>query len=445
GRTDFVTVNSDGTNVQWSHGAGAGANKPLQQMWEYGVNDPDRSHDFKIRNRSGQVIYSWPTVHVKSLSDLSRASDYFSEAGATAATKAFGRQNFEYINGQKPTESPGVPKVYTFIGQGDASYTISFKTQGPTVNKLYYAAGGRALEYNQLFMYSQLYVESTQDHQQRLNGLRQVVNRTYRIGTTKRVEVSQGNVQTKKVLESTNLNIDDFVDDPLSYVKTPSNKVLGFYPTNATTNAFRPGGVQELNEYQLSQLFTDQKLQEAARTRNPIRLMIGFDYPDAYGNSETLVPVNLTVLPEIQHNIKFFKNDDTQNIAEKPFSKQAGHPVFYVYAGNQGNASVNLGGSVTSIQPLRINLTSNENFTDKDWQITGIPRTLHIENSTNRTNNARERNIELVGNLLPGDYFGTIRFGRKEQLFEIRVKPHTPTITTTAEQLRGTALQKVPV
>ncbi len=35
--------------------------------------------------------------------------------------------------------------------------------------------------------------------------------------------------------------------------------------------------------------------------------------------------------------------------------------------------------------------------------------------------------------------------GRKEQLFEIRVKPHTPTITTTAEQLRGTALQKVPV
>ncbi|HIA7083826.1 TPA: hyperosmolarity resistance protein Ebh, partial [Staphylococcus aureus] len=445
GRTDFVTVNSDGTNVQWSHGAGAGANKPLQQMWEYGVNDPDRSHDFKIRNRSGQVIYDWPTVHIYSLEDLSRASDYFSEAGATPATKAFGRQNFEYINGQKPAESPGVPKVYTFIGQGDASYTISFKTQGPTVNKLYYAAGGRALEYNQLFMYSQLYVESTQDHQQRLNGLRQVVNRTYRIGTTKRVEVSQGNVQTKKVLESTNLNIDDFVDDPLSYVKTPSNKVLGFYSTNANTNAFRPGGAQQLNEYQLSQLFTDQKLQEAARTRNPIRLMIGFDYPDAYGNSETLVPVNLTVLPEIQHNIKFFKNDDTQNIAEKPFSKQAGHPVFYIYAGNQGNASVNLGGSVTSIQPLRINLTSNENFTDKDWQITGIPRTLHIENSTNRTNNARERNIELVGNLLPGDYFGTIRFGRKEQLFEIRVKPHTPTITTTAEQLRGTALQKVPV
>lgn len=444
GRTEFVTVNADGTNVQWSNGAGAGANKPLPEMWPYGVND-SRSWDYKIRNRSGQVIYDWPTVHINSLKDLARASDYFSEAGATPATKAFGRQTFEYINGERPTESPGVPKVYTFIGKGDASYTISFKTQGPTIDKLYYAAGGRALEYNQLFMYSQLYVESTQDYQQRLNGLRQVVNRTYRIGTTKRVEVSQGNVQTKKVLESTNLNIDDFMDDPLSYVKTPSNKVLGFYPTSANTNAFRPGGVNPLNEYQLSQLFTDDKLQQAARTGSPIRLMIGFDYPDAFGNGETLVPVNLTVLPEIQHNIKFFKNDDGQNIADKPASKQAGHPVFYVYAGNQGNASVNLGGSVTSIQPLRINLTSNENFTDKDWQITGIPRTLHIENSTNRTNNARECNIELVGNLLPGDYFGTIRFGRKEQLFEIRVKPHTPRITTTAEELRGTALQKVPV
>ncbi|SBB90346.1 cell wall associated fibronectin-binding protein [Staphylococcus aureus] len=444
GRTDFVTVNADGTNVQWSNGAGASANKPLPQMWPNGVND-SRSWDFKIRNRSGQVIYDWPTVHINSLKDLARAGDYFSEAGAPASTKAFGRQIFEYINGERPTESPGVPRVYTFIGKGDASYTISFKTQGPTIDKLYYAAGGRALEYNQLFMYSQLYVESTQDQQQRLNGLRQTVNRTYRLGTTKRVEISHGNVQTKKVLESSNLNIDDFIDDPLSYVKTPSNKVLGFYPTNANSNVRRPGGVQELNEYQISQLFTDDKLQQAARNRTPIQLMIGFDYPDGHGNAETLVPVNLTVLPEIQHNIKFFKNDDGQNIADKPASKQAGHPVFYVYAGNQGNASVNLGGSVTSIQPLRINLTSNENFTDKDWQITGIPRTLHIENSTNRTNNARERNIELVGNLLPGDYFGTIRFGRKEQLFEIRVKPHTPTITTTAEQLRGTALQKVPV
>lgn len=444
GRTDFVTVNADGTNVQWSNGAGQGANKPLPQMWPYGVND-SRSRDFKIRNRQGQTIYEWATVQIYSLKDLARAGDYFSEAGAPAATKAFGKQIFEYINGEKPTQSPGVPKVYTFIGEGDASYTISFKTQGPTTNKLYYAAGGRALEYNQLFMYSQLYVESDSDYQLRLDGLRQIVNRSYRLGTTKRVEVSQNNFKDRKILESTNLNVDDFIDDPLSYVRTPSNKVLGFYSPNDNPTAFRNGRAHDLNEYEISQLFTDQKLQEAARSGRPIRLMIGFDYPDGYGNHETLVPVNLTVLPEIQHNIKFYKNDDTEDLAQKPFSKQAGHPVFYVYTGNQGNASVNLGGFVSTNQPIRINLTSNVNFSDSDWQITGIPRTLHIENSTNRPNNNRERNIELVGNLLPGDYFGTVRFGRKEQPFEIRVKPHVPRITTTAEELRGKALQKAPV
>ncbi len=25
-----------------------GANKPLQQMWEYGVNDPHRSHEYTL-------------------------------------------------------------------------------------------------------------------------------------------------------------------------------------------------------------------------------------------------------------------------------------------------------------------------------------------------------------------------------------------------------------
>ena len=37
--------------------------------WPYGVND-SRSRDFKIRNRSGQVIYDWTDVHVNTLRDL---------------------------------------------------------------------------------------------------------------------------------------------------------------------------------------------------------------------------------------------------------------------------------------------------------------------------------------------------------------------------------------
>ncbi len=76
---------------------------------------------------------------------------------------------------------------------------------------------------------------------------------------------------------------------------------------------------------------------------------------------------------------------------------------------------MNLGGSVTSIQPLRINLTSNENYGRKLATYRYSAYIIHIENSTNRPNNARERNIELVGNLLD---LGTIRFGRKEQLLK---------------------------
>ena len=104
--------------------------------------------------------------------------------------------------------------------------------------------------------------------------------------------------------------------------------------------------------------------------------MIGFDYPDAFGNGETLVPVNLTVLPEIQHNIKFFKMMTVKILLINLLQNKLDIRFSMYMQVIKGNASVNLGGSVTSIQPLRINLTSNENFTDKDWQITGIPRTL---------------------------------------------------------------------
>lgn len=64
-------------------------------MWPYGVND-SRSRDFKIRNRSGQVIYDWTDVHVNTLRDLARA-DYFSEAGAPAATKAMGNKRLDIL------------------------------------------------------------------------------------------------------------------------------------------------------------------------------------------------------------------------------------------------------------------------------------------------------------------------------------------------------------
>ncbi|MGC9615949.1 hypothetical protein ACO2FM_10135 [Staphylococcus pasteuri] len=48
-----------------------------------------------------------------------------------------------------------------------------------------------------------------------------------------------------------------------------------------------------------------------------------------------------------------------------------------------------------------------------------------------------KKNIELVGHLDPGIYFATVRFGKNEQQFEIRVKPPAPHIVTTAEELHG--------
>ncbi len=52
--------------------------------------------------------------------------------------------------------------------------------------------------------------------------------------------------------------------------------------------------------------------------------MIGFDYPDGYGNSETLVPVNLTVLPEIQVNINSLKMTILKILLKNHFQNKLG-------------------------------------------------------------------------------------------------------------------------
>ncbi|MEJ7207552.1 hypothetical protein, partial [Staphylococcus epidermidis] len=59
-----------------------------------------------------------------------------------------------------------------------------------------------------------------------------------------------------------------------------------------------------------------------------------------------------------------------------------------------------------------------------------------------RTNNTNERNFALVGTLLPGDYYITVRLGDREDVFEVRAKPSPPRITTTAIELKGKAGQK---
>ncbi|MCU7258035.1 hyperosmolarity resistance protein Ebh, partial [Pseudomonas aeruginosa] len=219
--------------------------------------------------------------------------------------------------------------------------------------------------------------------------------------------------------------------------KTPSRYVGGFYNPSLPTNRYRGVGNAPLNEFEIHKLINNDTLTNASRTGNPIKLNIGFDIQDGYGNEETLKSVYLYVKPELQNNIGFYTNNDPKNRADMPESKSAGHPIFNVLEGNMGNSYTNSGNSSNYVQPLRIQLASNEDFNDNDWEITGIPSSLRIENAAGRTNNNSERNLELVGNIAPGDYLGTVRLRKKEQPFEIRVKPLPPHIDTTVEQLRG--------
>ncbi|MEJ7378754.1 hypothetical protein WL544_12780, partial [Staphylococcus epidermidis] len=86
------------------------------------------------------------------------------------------------------------------------------------------------------------------------------------------------------------------------------------------------------------------------------------------------------VKPELQNNIGFFSNNNPNNRAELPESKSAGHPVFNVFQGNMGNSYTSSGNTSNYVQPLRIQISSNEEFTDNDWEITGVPSSLRIEN-----------------------------------------------------------------
>ncbi|MEJ7456501.1 hypothetical protein WL483_12970, partial [Staphylococcus warneri] len=85
-------------------------------------------------------------------------------------------------------------------------------------------------------------------------------------------------------------NSNDFVTDPLSYVASPNNRVLGFFPAGVDYSHKRtPGSISPLNSFQVHQMFNDSTLEEAARTGRPIKFMIGFDIQDGAGNEETIV------------------------------------------------------------------------------------------------------------------------------------------------------------
>ena len=236
-------------------------------------------------------------------------------------------------------------------------------------------------------------------------------------------------------MDSDGSGSNDSVYDPLSYVKNVTGTVLGIYPSYLPYNQERWQGANAMNAYQIEELFSQENLQNAARSGRPIQFLVGFDVEDSHHNPETLLPVNLYVKPELKHTIELYHDNEKQDIKEFSVSKRAGHGVFQVMSGMLHNTVGS--GILPYQQEIRIKLTSNEPIKDSEWSITGYPNTLTLQNAVGRTNNATEKNLALVGHIDPGNYFITVKFGDKVEQFEIRSKPTPPRIITTANELRG--------
>ncbi|WP_458127428.1 hyperosmolarity resistance protein Ebh [Staphylococcus epidermidis] len=434
GPVTLTVINRDGTSTS-SGGVGFGSGQPLPTFWQTaGAIKPGVATDFKHGSASGYPFYDG----VNNFYDFARGGGYyFDREGASSTAVYYGDQNFEMLNGQKLDQIQGLDTIYSFIGRGDASYRISFKTEGLPTTRLYYAAGARSGEYRQSTNYNQLYVEPLREYQDRVANFIKVKDRTLHLGRTNYTyDPELGKDANRAILDSDgDHNIIDYADDPLSYVKNISDIVMGFMPPDAPYDQSRVFGVNTLYPNQIEELFSKHNLEEAARTGNPIRLMIGFNAYDRKGNPETLVPVKLYVKPALKQTLTYWHNDEGKSMDTYTESKNAGHPVYQVMAGNIHNNS-------PQQQDIRIRITSNEPIKDNDWAITNYPSTLRLEDAVQRTNNTNERNFALVGTLLPGDYYITVRLGDREDVFEVRAKPSPPRITTTAIELKGKAGQK---
>lgn len=249
--------------------------------------------------------------------DFARGSDefapnsYFNRNGASSTAKYYGDENYAFLNGDRPEQGQGLDSIYCFIGKGDVSYRISFKTSGLPTERLYYAAGGRALEFNQLYNYNQLYVEPMKVYQERIKSFVEVKNRTMHLGNTEYTyDSTLGKYANRAILDSDGDHTTDYADDPLSYVKNISDTIMGFMPPNAQYDSYRVFGVNDLNPVEIESLFAQDKLEEAARTGKPIKLMIGFNARDSSSNPETLVPVKLYVKPQLQQKISYWHNNE---------------------------------------------------------------------------------------------------------------------------------------
>ena len=436
GPVRFTVTDVNGRETS-SSGVGDGRDQALSRMWDSAGGITSSAYNFRQGNPLNRnEFYNDSVNHIYNLGDFARGNEnqaltFFERGGVPNKIKAAGDDIYRYLTAQVD-RNQGIDHIYAFQARGADIYTIQFKTSGSSQDRLYYAAGGRGIEFNEINNYNQLYLEPLAQYNDRKTKIVDVIDRVLHIDHVESVyDVAERRVTRKHFLDS-DFAAHQYAEDVENYLSNPSDHVMGLFPKVPTDRYRGDYGVNPLNAYQIHEIFSEENLEEAARTGRPIEIFVGFNVSDAYHNGETIKKVNLFVKPKLQQSIEFYTDNATDNKENSSESQAAHHTVFLQQEGQMLNTVTN-GSKKDYHQNIRIQFKSNESV--DVWEISGYPPTLHIENAVDRPNTELEKNKVLVGQLPPGRHMMTARIGNDTKIFEVIAKPNPPVISTPASQL----------
>ena len=436
GPVRFTTTDVNGHETS-SSGTGDGRDQALSRMWDSAGGITSSAYNFRQGNPLNRSeFYNDSVNHIYNLGDFARGNEnqpftFFEREGVLNKIKVAGDDIYRYLTGQVD-HNQGIDHIYAFQARGTDSYTIQFKTSGSSQDRLYYAAGGRGIEFNEINNYNQLYLEPLEQYNDRKTKIVDVIDRVLHIDHVESAyDVPERRIMKKHYLDG-DFATHEYAEDVSSYLSNPSDHVMGLFPRVPTDRYRGNFGVNPLNSYEIHEMFSEEKLKEAARTGRPIEIFVGFNVSDAYHNGETIKKVNLFVKPKLEQSIGFYSDNATDNKENSPESQAAHHAVFLQQEGQMLNTVTN-GNSKDYHQNIRIQFKSNESA--NVWEISGYPPSLRIEDAVDRPNTELEKNKVLVGQLPPGRHVMTARIGNETKIFEVIAKPNPPVISTLAAQL----------
>ena len=436
GPVRFTTTDVNGHETS-SSGTGDGRDQALSRMWDSAGGITSSAYNFRQGNPLNRSeFYNDSVNHIYNLGDFARGNEnqpftFFEREGVPNKIKVAGDDIYRYLTGQVD-HNQGIDHIYAFQARGTDSYTIQFKTSGSSQDRLYYAAGGRGIEFNEINNYNQLYLEPLEQYNDRKTKIVDVIDRVLHIDHVESAyDVPERRIMKKHYLDG-DFATHEYAEDVSSYLSNPSDHVMGLFPRVPTDRYRGNFGVNPLNSYEIHEMFSEEKLKEAARTGRPIEIFVGFNVSDAYHNGETIKKVNLFVKPKLEQSIGFYSDNAPDNKENSPESQAAHHAVFLQQEGQMLNTVTN-GNSKDYHQNIRIQFKSNESA--NVWEISGYPPSLRIEDAVDRPNTELEKNKVLVGQLPPGRHVMTARIGNETKIFEVIAKPNPPVISTLAAQL----------